>query len=107
MAGFNLKNGRYVIDKSTRADLDYGIRLKSWLIDDDTVSNSSQAVWELSAGLQKVTDSVVQDPAFGPIAYVKVKGGGAVGTQEWARCTWTTNQGRVETQTLFFNMVDK
>ncbi|MGI4776979.1 MAG: hypothetical protein ACRYGA_02480 [Janthinobacterium lividum] len=109
MSGFRLINGRYVIDKRQRSALDYGIRLKPWLVEGDGISSSSQAMWTVSDGLTLVPGgtSIVQDPARGPIAYVKVAGGGADGTQEWARCVWTTDQGRVEELTMFFNMTTK
>jgi hypothetical protein len=104
MSGFKTVNGRTSIDKSVRSDLDYGVKLRTWLLPDDAVSNSSQIVWEVSAGLEKVTDAVIDHAAYGRIAFVKVRGGGPAGTQEWARCLITTDQGRKQDKTLYFNM---
>ena len=106
MSGFRPINGRWVIDKAVASQLDYGIRLRRWLAAGDGVTGNDKAVWTVSDGLQKVSSQVVQDAGYGPIAYVRLKGG-VLRAQEWARCVWTTDLGQVEQQTLFFNIVDK
>lgn len=104
MPGFVERYGRQVITKSVRSDLDYGIKLKAWLVDGDGISTSDQAVWTCSDGLQVTDSEVVQDATHGPIAYVMLKTIGADQTKQWARCVWTTDQNRVEQQTLHFNI---
>lgn len=104
MTGFQERYGRQVITKSVRSDLDYGIALRGWLVEGDAVSTSAQAVWTCSDGLQITDSEVVQDANRGPIAYVMLKTIGVDGSKQWARCVWTTDQGRTEQQTLHFNI---
>lgn len=99
--------GQWTIPKDKDSKLDYGIRLGAWLTAGDSISTTVAPVWTLSANLQKLAEGTVVDPQFGPTAFIKLGGGGEVGTTEWARCHWTTTQGREEEQTLYFTMVEK
>lgn len=106
--GFQFINGMWVIPKSLQSNLDYGMKMKYWLTGDDTLPANPLPVWELSANLQKVNEGIITDPTWGPIAFIKLTSVGAsLGAYEWARCTWTTTQQRVEVQTLNFLMVQK
>lgn len=106
MSGFKLINGQYVIDKDPRAELDYGVRMTRWLVPGDALDPTFTPMWEISAGLVLLAEAVIDSAKT---AMVKL-GGGTIdedGTMEWARCTWRTTQGRVEQQTLWFNMREK
>lgn len=106
-SGFQLIGGQYTISKDPDSKLDYGIRLGAWLVAGDSISPSVVPVWVISDDLQKLAEGVFTDPTYGPTAFIKLGGGGARGTTSWARCHWTTTQGREEEQTLYFRMVDK
>lgn len=106
MSDFTLVSGRWFIDKAPASQLDYGIRLRRWLATGDGITADAQAVWTVSDGLTLASSQVVQDAVLGPIAYVRLSGG-VLGSQEWARCVWTTNLGQTEQLTLNFNMIEK
>ena len=99
MAGFQLVRGRYVISKHPQAKLDYGIRLSRWLLPGDSLPANPTPVWTKSAGLTLHSSTLIDGVAYALIS------GGVVGAEEWASCTWTTAAGRVEIQTLWFNMI--
>lgn len=104
MTGFQERYGRQVITKSVRSDLDYGIALAGWLVEGDTVTDPAKVTWTTSDGLQVTDSELVQDATKGPIAYVMLLTTGADQSKQWARCVWTTDQGRTEQQTLHFNI---
>lgn len=105
MSKFILIGNRQVIERRSVAELDYGVKLKRWLTDDDDVSEASKVTWTTSPGLEKTGQGIALHPKHGRLIFIKVKGGGAVGAEAWATAIWTTDQGRTETLTLYFKMV--
>lgn len=103
MAGFQFVNGRYVIRKDPRAELDYGVRMSRWLVPGDSIDPTFAPMWQTSDGLEVLAEAVIES---GKTAMVKL-GGGVLGDVEWSQCTWRTTQGRIERVTLWFSMVDK
>lgn len=102
MPGFELIDDKYVIGKSRASILDYGIRLSRWIKPGDSIGASPAPTWVLSDGLTAVEAGYADG-----IAFVFLAGGAAVGEMSWARCTWTTANGRKETKTLYFHMEDR
>lgn len=110
MAGFKLvvKGGvpQWYIDKHVDSELDYGIRMQEWLVAGDTLPADPAPTWTFSSNVVLMSSGVVNDPTFGPTAFVKISTHAAApGSVEWAECTWRTSQGRIEVQRLNFNMV--
>lgn len=104
MSGFQLINGKYVIEKDPQSKLDYGVRMYRWLVPGDLIDASFTPMWTVSAGLTILAEGVI---GGGGIAMVKLAEGVVDGEMEWAECLWHTIQGRVEVQTLWFLMVEK
>lgn len=103
---FQLTGTGWTIDKDPVDILDYGIELQYWLEPGDSLPSPVTPFWTLpvGSGLTIVTQEVVQDPVYGPIAYVLLSGG-VLGALESAICVWVTANGLQKKQTLFFNMV--
>lgn len=79
------------IPKSQDASLDYTLDLASWLAQGETLT---AATWSVPAQLTKGTESHTNTTAT-----VKVSGG-TLGAAHLVTCTFTTNQGRIDSRTL-------
>lgn len=109
MAGFQIINGQYVIDKHPQSQLDYGVRMYKWLVPGDLIDTTVAPVWTISTGLTIVSTGVSADKQT---AFIELSGGTVNDPNdpdagfEWAQCLWHTVQGRIEVQTLYFNMIE-
>ena len=105
LTGWNLINGRWVMNKDPGATRNYGIDWTAWLaqlpIPGDSVATANWAITDTSATPLTKQASNVQ----GNITLIKASGGTLNG-QPTAQCTITTTLGQeVQPLTLYFNMV--
>jgi hypothetical protein len=97
---YTLINGQPTIAKDPNATLDYSISFVDWLAltAGDTLAT---VTWTVSSGLSKGAESNTTTAATVWLS------SGVLGATEWARCHFTTTQGRIDDCTIYLKIQDK
>lgn len=97
MNSFRIIDGELEIDKGPGAELIYGIDLRRWLAEGETLDTLTVTV----QGVEKVSETIEGTQV---LAWIK---GGTVGEPASATYQWTTSIGGVDERTLHFNITDR